>query len=113
MKKIFIIALTLFLISSSSLWSNDLCNFTMTQKGKYMASEINLQTDIRRLKALQIKFNDSDNAVDRYNYSAAMIDYIERMVVKMKDVNEIYYNPAILILTGEIPDRRTNNKNKK
>lgn len=113
MKKVFIIALTLLLIMSSSLWNSGLFGFNTTQREKFMAPEINLQTDIKRLKMLQMKFNNSDNPTDRYDYSAAIIDYLERVVIKMRDINEVYYNPAILILTGEIPNIKISDKNKR
>lgn len=104
MIRILIFTSLLFLMTSN-LWGSDI----FTKRDLYISQCINLQTDTKRLKVLQEKFNAANNPVDRYNYSAAMIDYIERMLIRIKETNKVYYNPAILVLTGEI----SNTKKKK
>ena len=89
LKVILLLVTTALLCSSISFPSNN------------TTTSINFEKDFDRLAILQYRYQNSNNAVDRYNYSSAMVDYLEEMTKRVKEVNSIYYRPAILILTGE------------
>lgn len=72
---------------------------------------IDFTKDFERLAILQEKFKNSNSAVDKFQYSAAMISYTERILERLQEVNDVYYVPAMLILTGEIPDPNQKERN--
>lgn len=93
-----VLALLLIFTSSS--------NTHILQSKETKKMEIDLTKDFQRLTILQEKFKQSTNPLDRYNYSSAIIEYTERMLKELKEINSVYYKPAMLIMTGEIPDPR-------
>lgn len=69
-----------------------------------LPKNINLSRDIERLTVLQQKFNSSNNPVERYMYSSALVDYLHKLLHRVEDINEVYYRCSIPIITGEIPN---------
>lgn len=69
-----------------------------------LPKNINLDKDIDRLRVLQQKFNSSNNPVERYMYSSALVDYLHKLMHRVEDINEVYYRCSIPIITGEIPN---------
>ena len=96
--KMCLIGLALLLIATSS------STHIISKDGKN--ATIDFTRDFKRLTILQEKFQKSTNPVDKYNYSSAIIEYTERMLKELKEINSVYYKPAMLIMTGEIPDPR-------
>ena len=98
--KMCLIGLVLILIATSSS-----THVVVTEQHKKTGA-IDFTKDFERLTILQKKFQESQNSVDKYTYSSAMIEYTERLLDHLKEVNAVYYKPAMLIMTGEIPDPR-------
>lgn len=95
-----LIGLALLLIATSSS-----THVVVSEQHKKIGV-IDFTKDFQRLTILQKKYLESTNAVDKYTYSSAMIEYTERLLEHLKEVNAVYYQPAMLIMTGEIPDPR-------
>lgn len=75
-------------------------------------ASIDFKKDFERLQILQEKFQNSTNPIDKFNYSSAIIKYTEDMLERLKQVNEVYYRPAIMMLTGEIGIDKIRNTDK-
>jgi hypothetical protein len=86
-------------------------SYTHVIKPDPQRASVDFTQDFKRLAILQKKFQESTNAVDRFNYSAAMVQYTKRILERLQEVNDVYYVPAMLILTGELKDPRKNNQN--
>ena len=64
---------------------------------------VNFKRDVDRLMVLQDKFNTATDPVEKFKYSAAISAYLKTMVIKADEIATVYYIPAILIMTNELP----------
>lgn len=72
---------------------------------------VSFHRDVVRLQTLQSKFEAATSPVDKYKYAAAIRDYLSLMEEKADDLKKTYYQPAMLIMTGEIPANSGQTKN--
>lgn len=64
---------------------------------------IDFSKDINRLSTLQNKFREAKSPVERYQYASIIVEYIKRMSLRAEKVRDLYYKPAMLIMTEELP----------
>lgn len=65
---------------------------------------VDFSKDIKRLSILQDKFIEAKTPVERYKYASIMCDYLKNMTLRIESVKDLYYKPAVFIMTDELPD---------
>jgi len=90
MKKFIIICLTIFFII-----------FPISIAKSQMVHQREFDRDLQRLLVLQSKLKGCDDPVDKFFYSDLMVHYLEDMIRRMKELNIIYYEPALLTALGK------------